>query len=248
MGFWLLVATQFFVTFGSLFQAPSQGIVTITQEEIKTTPLFQMQDVPNTFATLFGDSQADMILKKWNPDLKFQASDLYLSAEKISFPLIYPSLVSAFPYNLSDLHEKVIFSKEELKAFENPHFVIVLHTDQDKSALAYYQDQKLRLATFVSLGKKTMPTKAGVFSLKHDKIFRRSFSFNSSPMPYAMQYSGPYFLHWGEDWGEYASHGCVRVPWLYQKWLYEHLPSSGKLASLVVHSPYEMSLKISNLD
>lgn len=198
MSFWFFVGVQFAVALGSFFQVPPQEIVMVTQEEIQTTPLFQMQDVPNTFATLFGDSQADPILKKWNPDLGFQASDSYLSVEKVNFPLIYPSLSSAFPYNLSDLREKVIFSKEELKAFENPHFVIVLHTDQDKSVLAYYQDQKLKLATFVSLGKKTMRTKAGVFSLKHDKIFRRSFSFNGSPMPYAMQYSGSYFLRWGE--------------------------------------------------
>lgn len=198
MSFWFFVGVQVAVALGSFFQAPPQEIVTITQEEIQATPLFQMQDVPNTFATLFGDSQADLILKKWNPDLRFQASDSYLSAEKVSFPLIYPDLSPAFPDELSDLRGKVAFSEAELKVFENPHLVIVLHTDQDKSALAYYQDQKLKLATFVSLGKKTMKTKAGVFSLRHDKIFRRSASFNNSPMPYAMQYSGPYFLHWGE--------------------------------------------------
>lgn len=130
-----------------------------------------MQDVPNTFATLFGDSQADSILKKWNPDLKFQASDHYLPAKKISFPLIYPDLKSFFPVNLSDLDEKIAFSEAELKAFDNSHLIIILHTDQNKSALAYYQDQNLKLATFVSLGGKTMKTKAGVFLIKHDKIF-----------------------------------------------------------------------------
>ena len=198
MSFWWFVGILCVMVFWSGFQAPPQEMITITQEEIQATPLFQMQDVPNTFATLFGDSQADLILKKWNPDLRFQASDSYLSAEKVKFPLVYPDLKSAFPDELSDLSKKITFSEAELKAFENPHLVIVLHTDQDKSALAYYQDKKLKLASFVSLGKKSMKTKAGVFSLKHDKIFRRSYSFNGSPMPYAIQYSGPYFLHWGE--------------------------------------------------
>lgn len=189
---------QFAVVFGSFFQSSAQEIITVTQEEIQATPLFQMQDVPKTFATLLGDSQADMILRKWNTDLKLRGVDSYLTAEQIRFPLIYPVLKNSIPSKLSDLRRVISFSEAELQVFDTPHLVIVLHTDQQKSALAYYQDQTLKLATFVSLGKKSMKTKAGVFSLKHDKIFRRSYSFNGSPMPYAMQYSGPYFLHWGE--------------------------------------------------
>lgn len=189
---------QFAVVFGSFFQSSAQEIITVTQEEIQATPLFQMQDVPKTFATLLGDSQADMILRKWNTDLKLRGFDSYLTAEQIRFPLIYPVLKNSIPSKLSDLRRVISFSEAELQVFDTPHLVIVLHTDQQKSALAYYQDQTLKLATFVSLGKKSMKTKAGVFSLKHDKIFRRSYSFNGSPMPYAMQYSGPYFLHWGE--------------------------------------------------
>lgn len=160
----------------------------------------------------------------------------------MNFPLIYPELLDYFPRAIESLEQKIAFSDEEKEALKAKHLVIVTHTDQDKSALAYYQDQKLKLASFVSLGKKEMKTKAGVFSLKHDKIFRRSFSFNGSPMPYALQYSGPYFLHRGEGDGSYVSHGCVRVPGLYQKWLYEHLPSTGTKASLIVHKPYEISL------
>lgn len=189
---------QFAVVFGSFFQSSAQEIITVTQEEIQATPLFQMQDVPKTFATLLGDSQADVILRKWNTDLKLRGFDSYLTAEQIRFPLIYPVLKNSIPSKLSDLRRVISFSEAELQVFDTPHLVIVLHTDQQKSALAYYQDQTLKLATFVSLGKKSMKTKAGVFSLKHDKIFRRSYSFNGSPMPYAMQYSGPYFLHWGE--------------------------------------------------
>lgn len=198
MVFLCFVVMQFAVVFGSFFQSSAQEIITVTQEEIQATPLFQMQDVPKTFATLLGDSQADVILRKWNTDLKLRGFDSYLTAEQIRFPLIYPVLKNSIPSELSDLRRMISFSEPELQVFDNPHLIIVLHTDQDKSALAYYQDQKLKLATFVSLGKKTMKTKAGVFSLRHDKIFRRSASFNNSPMPYAMQYSGPYFLHWGE--------------------------------------------------
>ncbi len=246
MGFRLFIGIQLATTFSHLFPIPVQETLTVSQEELQATPLFQMPDVPKTFATLFGDSQADVILKKWNTDLKLKGLDSYLTAEQIRFPLIYPDLKNSIPSELSDLRRMISFSEPELQVFDNPHLIIVLHTDHEKSALAYYQDQKLKLATFVSLGKKSMKTKAGVFSLKHDKIFRRSYSFNGAPMPYAMQYSGPYFLHWGEGWGEYASHGCVRVPWLYQKWLYENLPSKGRLASLIVHKPYEVSLLVQN--
>lgn len=63
---------QFAVVFGSFFQSSAQEIITVTQEEIQATPLFQMQDVPKTFATLLGDSQADVILRKWNTDLKLR--------------------------------------------------------------------------------------------------------------------------------------------------------------------------------
>lgn len=198
MSFWFFVGVQVATTFSHLFPIPVQETLTVSQEELQATPLFQMPDVPKTFATLLGDSQADMILRKWNTDLKLRGFDSYLTAEQIRFPLIYPVLKNSIPSKLSDLRRVISFSEAELQVFDTPHLVIVLHTDQQKSALAYYQDQTLKLATFVSLGKKSMKTKAGVFSLKHDKIFRRSYSFNGSPMPYAMQYSGPYFLHWGE--------------------------------------------------
>lgn len=197
-GFFVLCGDAVCCSIWKLFQSSAQEIITVTQEEIQATPLFQMQDVPKTFATLLGDSQADVILRKWNTDLKLRGFDSYLTAEQIRFPLIYPVLKNSIPSKLSDLRRVISFSEAELQVFDTPHLVIVLHTDQQKSALAYYQDQTLKLATFVSLGKKSMKTKAGVFSLKHDKIFRRSYSFNGAPMPYAMQYSGPYFLHWGE--------------------------------------------------
>lgn len=42
-----------------------------------------------------------------------------------------------------------------------------------------------------------------------------------APMPYAIQIKDGYFMHQGTSDGTPRSHGCIRVPGLYQKWLYE---------------------------
>lgn len=43
-------------------------------------------------------------------------------------------------------------------------------------------------------------------------------------MPYALHIKGGYFLHQGRSDGTPMSHGCIRVPGLYQKRIYENLP------------------------
>jgi hypothetical protein len=35
-------------------------------EEIQTTPLYQMEEIPHTYSALLGNSQADNILHKYN--------------------------------------------------------------------------------------------------------------------------------------------------------------------------------------
>ena len=223
------------------FTPITEEVWIVAQKTLEETPYVKMNDVPKTFNTLLWASQADTILKYYNKQLNASWNDNFLSANFIHFPLIYPELRNYFPENITWLAEKVSFNENEKKNLENKDVIIVLHTDLNKSALAYYENQKLKLSTFVSLWKIGSKTKDWVYKLKHDKIFRRSWMFNWDPMPYALQYSWPYFIHrWVSDW-TYLSHWCVRVPWLYQKWLYEYLPKDNQ-ATIIIHKPYEISL------
>lgn len=105
------------------------------------------------------------------------------------------------------------------------------------------------MATYVSLGirssnpKNDHPTIEGLFPLKHDKIFRRSKTYNNAPMPYALHFYGGYFIHQGKSNGLDLSHGCVRVPGLYQQKLYNDLPKGGQVLLKGLYKPTLMPLK-----
>gem|GEM_PF-1769792 len=56
-------------------------------------------------------------------------------------------------------------------------------------------------------------------------------------------------MHQAEVDGTFLSHGCIRIPGLYQKWLYEHLPNESVQKSshipapmIIVHDLYRPTL------
>jgi lipoprotein-anchoring transpeptidase ErfK/SrfK len=64
--------------------------------------------------------------------------------------------------------------------------------------------------------------------------YKRSKKHDNAPMPYALHIvggSGGYYLHQGRVNGTPLSHGCVRVPGLYQEVMY-HLVEDGSLILL----------------
>jgi len=80
----------------------------------------------------------------------------------------------------------------------------------------YLEDGRVIASGEVSTGSSKHPTPAGSFSvLSKDKDKRSSKYTNyfdqNTPMPYSLQFRGPYFIHEGWIPGYADSHGCVRL-------------------------------------
>lgn len=108
---------------------------------------------PN-YGNLLGFSQAENIMRDYNdlPDsVEFSATKRLESKDKIRFPLIYPELEGYFPKERETLCLNESFSKyQDIKA---NHLFVVSRCKNGKNALAYYEYRKLKLATYVSIGK-----------------------------------------------------------------------------------------------
>lgn len=212
----------------------------ITFQELQNTPLYQMEDVPNTFNTLFWNLQAETILG-YNGLSTKKAEDEYVSIKQLQYPLIYPELLNYFPSLISWFEEKNIkFSTTEKKYLGEDNIILIFRNDENKNMLAYYQTWELKLATYITIGDRTSRTKPWIYRVKKNLENRRSRKYPGEPMPYALQYDWDYFLHRWDTSENENSHGCIRVPWLYQKRLYEHIPS--KKTAIIIHKPYEISL------
>ena len=183
-------------------------------DEIQMTPLYQMEEIPHTYSALLGNSQADSILHEYNPLLNSTSWDSYEWISTVYFPLIYPETLDYLPVELSWLENKTFFSKHEKKAFDRDHLVLVFRVDNEKAILWYYKNQRLKLATYVSLwNSHNERTESWIYHIYHREIDHRSTMYNDDPMPYALQYTWAYYLHyWESDWTD-LSHGCIRVLW-----------------------------------
>ncbi len=68
----------------------------------------------------------------------------------------------------------------------------------------------------VTTGSAQHPTPKGSYSILSKQRDKRSGSYTNyfdmpTPMPYALQFSGPYYVHEGWVAGQPESHGCVRL-------------------------------------
>ena len=216
--------------------------------DLEWTPLFWSRKMitPN-YWNLLGFSQAETIIRDYNEwHAAIDPTDRVSPDETINIPLIYPELKSYFPENWSDLIEEF----PEYWNISIPHndLIFIARCDNWKSALAYYKDGKLTLATYVSLGnnrqKKAIRTPSWIFTLTRAEIRRVSTTFRRSPMPYSIHVEWAWnwwvYLHqWYVNWFD-QSHGCWRVPWLYQKHLHENLP---KQTVWIFHKLYNPTLR-----
>jgi lipoprotein-anchoring transpeptidase ErfK/SrfK len=80
----------------------------------------------------------------------------------------------------------------------------------------YFEDGQLVWAGKVSAGVREHPTPRGDFTVTAKNKYKRSGSYTNyfdlpTPMPYALQFDGPYWVHEGYVPNENASHGCVRL-------------------------------------
>lgn len=96
-----------------------------------------------------------------------------------------------------------------LAAFSGKHIDI----DKSKQELRAYEGSHLVLVTHISTGKYDGSTPNGLFEAGDKYVMHYSRLFHHAPMPYSVQVSGNVFIHgFTEVPGYPASHGCIRVP------------------------------------
>lgn len=86
----------------------------------------------------------------------------------------------------------------------------------DSQSFEYVEDERILIAGPLSSGAPEHPTPSGDFSVLSKQKNKRSGSYTNyfdqpTPMPYALQFRGPYYIHEGYLPGHAASHGCVRL-------------------------------------
>ena len=95
--------------------------------------------------------------------------------------------------------------------------LVNLHTQR-----AYvYRDGEIIATTSVSSGKRGHRTPTGTFRVLAKQKFHRSKKYDNAPMPFMQRltWSGV-ALHAGHVPGYPASHGCIRMPPGFARWLY----------------------------
>lgn len=92
----------------------------------------------------------------------------------------------------------------------------------------YFEDDKLVWSGPISSGTPEHPTPKGSYQVRAKDIDKHSGSYTNSfdrptPMPYALQFRGPYWVHEGYVTGKPESHGCVRLRHADAKFVYERI-------------------------
>lgn len=96
----------------------------------------------------------------------------------------------------------------------------------DSQVFQYSEDGMLARHGPISSGSPEHPTPSGNFKILSKDKNKRSSSYTNyfnqnTPMPYSLQFSGPYYVHEGYLPGNAASHGCVRLSYQDAKFLFE---------------------------
>ncbi len=86
----------------------------------------------------------------------------------------------------------------------------------DSQTYEYREDGRVFASGSISSGSAEHPTPAGEFRVLSKEEDKRSgkytnFFDQNTPMPYSLQFYGPYFIHEGWLPGHADSHGCVRL-------------------------------------
>ena len=86
----------------------------------------------------------------------------------------------------------------------------------DTQTFEYVEDGRVLVSGPISSGTAKHPTPTGDYRVLSKDIDKRSGKYTNeinepTPMPYSMQFRGPYFVHEGWVPGYPDSHGCVRL-------------------------------------
>lgn len=103
-----------------------------------------------------------------------------------------------------------------------------LHIKLGDRRFEYYEDDRIVWSGKISAGAPEHPTPKGEFLVTAKDIDKRSGSYTNyfdwpTPMPYAIQFKGPYWIHEGYVPNDHASHGCVRLRHADARFVYSRL-------------------------
>jgi lipoprotein-anchoring transpeptidase ErfK/SrfK len=92
----------------------------------------------------------------------------------------------------------------------------------------YVEDGRVVLSGPISSGTAKHPTPTGKYRVLSKQIDKRSGKYTNdfnepTPMPYSLQFDGPYFVHEGWVSGHPDSHGCVRLRYEDARLLFERM-------------------------
>lgn len=168
--------------------------------------------------------------------------------DTLRFSLIDQQLIWEFPDNLEDqLNEKwfqtfsdpdslTIANKNNLLDIDNneandtqPDYtydIVVKKLSTWEYWLAVYRDWKLFLASFASVWLKSKKTITWQYDVIWKNAYKRSKKYEDSPMSFWLWFdTWWYWIHqWNVTWKP-ASHGCVRLPWVYASVVYSLINS-----------------------
>jgi lipoprotein-anchoring transpeptidase ErfK/SrfK len=104
----------------------------------------------------------------------------------------------------------------------------VLTIDLAGQDFQYYEDAQQVLTGPISSGTPEHPTPTGRFRVLSKEKDKVSHSYTNAfdmptPMPYSLQFYGPYFIHEGWVPGYADSHGCVRLPYEDARFLFKRM-------------------------
>lgn len=218
-----------------LSEALQEVSLYIRIDDLEGTPFYgKRRMISPTWWNLLWESQAETLLLQ-NGIQKTQ-KERYTAGDVVEIPLKYPDAAAYFPDALSDLLKLPAFN--DFQQIKSDQVVVVSSCENGNNILGYYEHWLLKMATYVSLGTLNTKTISGQYPLTLDSVYRRSRKYQNAAMPYAIHIKGGYFLHQGPSNGKPRSHGCIRVPGLYQKWLYERFKEStsseGKLKPIII--------------
>jgi lipoprotein-anchoring transpeptidase ErfK/SrfK len=103
-----------------------------------------------------------------------------------------------------------------------------LRIELQKQRFSYFEDGRLVRSGEISAGTPEHPTPTGdfrVLSKERNKVSRSYTNYFDmpTPMPYSLQFHGPYFIHEGWIPGRPDSHGCVRLHYEDARFLFERM-------------------------
>ncbi|HBE19895.1 MAG TPA: hypothetical protein DEG17_09075 [Cyanobacteria bacterium UBA11149] len=129
--------------------------------------------------------------------------------------------ISATPTFSAPLQEEITEKITELQSSNNRWISV----DLTNQRLIAWEGGFQVYAVIVSTGKKSTPTRQGIFTIKskHRTDRMQGQGYDVPNVPYTMYYDGGYAIHgafWHRRFGTPVSHGCVNVAVNHARWLF----------------------------